>query len=83
MQSFPRGLLALTDAQIAIIMAASAPLQPRDRSRFLEEIAGRLAGLDEIGDGTVGRVCRELQRSHFDPPQFGRGRPTGTVSRNG
>jgi hypothetical protein len=70
---FPHGLLSLSDNQLSIITAAAHPLQPRDRSEFLEAVAARLAGVGELGDGTVSRVCRETQRSFFDPPNLARG----------
>jgi len=62
--------LALSDAQIAAIMGLVRPLQPHQRSLFLEMLAAKLNSRREIGDGEVYRVCRELQREHFDPPQF-------------
>ena len=34
--------IALTDAQLAVIMAAAEPLAPADRSAFLETVAGLL-----------------------------------------
>jgi hypothetical protein len=40
----------------------------RDRDAFLQEIAERLAGLPERGDGLVYRVVAEIQRRHFDAP---------------
>jgi len=36
----------------------------------LEPVAPELAALSEIGDGAVDRVIAQLQRQHFDPPQF-------------
>jgi hypothetical protein len=51
---FPAGLLALTDRQLEIVMAAAHPLRPDARSKFLEAVAQRLAGAgngDLIGDG--------------------------------
>jgi hypothetical protein len=72
MPSFPRGLLALSDDQLATVMAAAAPLAANDRSRFLEAVADRLTGVAEPGDGLVARVCRETQRTHFDPPDLRR-----------
>jgi hypothetical protein len=66
--SFPRTLLALSDSQLEIVMAAAHPLRPDARSRFLAAVAARLAGAGELGDGAVSRACRELQRAYFDPP---------------
>jgi hypothetical protein len=62
--------LALTDAQISAIMALSRPLSPDQRSRFLEMLAAKLDGRRELGDGQLYRLCRELQREYFSPPDF-------------
>ena len=80
--AFPPALLSLTDNQLAIVMSHAHPLQPRDRSQFLEAVADRLAGAGELGDGTVSRACRELQRSYFDAPDL-RGTGTGHERRSG
>ena len=58
--------VALTDNQMTAIMRAAEPLQPVDRGPFLERVAARLQAI-EIGDGSVGRVCRELQRDYLRP----------------
>jgi hypothetical protein len=71
--AFPPALLALTDSELQIIMAHAHPLRPNDRSQFLQAVADRLAGCGELGDGAVARVCRETQRSYFDPPDLRRG----------
>jgi hypothetical protein len=64
--------IALTDAQLAMITAAARPLHHRDRTPFLEAVAGRLGAVDEIGDGVVGRTVRELQRAFLPrAPQLG------------
>jgi hypothetical protein len=73
MIDFPRHLLALSDGQLETVMLHAHPLTPHDRSRFLQAVADRLAGVDEVGDGAVSRCCRELQRSFFDPPNLARG----------
>jgi hypothetical protein len=59
--------LALTDDQMTAIMAAAEPLPPGNRSLFLADVARALAGRDEIGDGTVGRIVREVQRRFLAP----------------
>ena len=51
-------------------MQLSRPLEPHQRSLFLETLATRLNGQREPGDGSVFRLCRELQKEFFDPPQF-------------
>jgi hypothetical protein len=58
----------LTDEQMSAILAASHPLPPDVRGAFLETCARELAGLSEIGDGTVHRVVMVVQRRYFDPP---------------
>jgi hypothetical protein len=75
----PRTLLILSDARLEILMADAHPLAPAARSRFLAAVAGRLAGAGEIGDGAVSRVCRDLQRGFFDPPDFGREPGSGSI----
>lgn len=60
--------LALTDSQITQIMQLSRPLTPDQRVAFLEMIAAKLNGHNEIGDGQLYQLCRELQAALFDPP---------------
>ena len=76
--------IALSDDQLDAVMRAAAPLQPRDRGPFLEELARELARLPDIGDGSLHRIIMTVQRKHFDPPRkvagfhgvgkYGRGR---------
>jgi hypothetical protein len=66
----PAPPLALSDAQITTVMQLSRPLLPAQRVAFLEMLATKLNGQRELGDGAIYRLCRELQREHFDPPQF-------------
>jgi hypothetical protein len=63
-------LLSLSDSQLDAIMAASRPLSPPDRVAFLEMIAQELAGHRDLGDGSVYRVVRDLQRKFFSPPDL-------------
>jgi hypothetical protein len=60
--------IALTDAQISAVFAAAHPLPADRRSAFLEDVAGKLAHLPEVGDGVLHRIIMEIQRKHFDPP---------------
>ena len=64
--------LALSDSQITTVMQLARPLSPQQRSSFLELLAGKLNGQRELGDGELFRLCRELQREVYDPPDFGR-----------
>jgi hypothetical protein len=62
--------LRLTDAELAAILNACRPLQPRDRDQFLKDIATELASLPMLGDGAVHRAIVSVQRRHFDPPDL-------------
>jgi hypothetical protein len=62
--------ISLTDSQIDAVFAAARPLEPLDRSRFLKDVAAELAGIADPGDGTVAKICRQIQRRYFDPPQL-------------
>jgi len=45
----------------------------------LQAVASALAGHPgEVGPGVVHRVCAEVQRQHFDPPDFSH---AGSVSK--
>jgi hypothetical protein len=58
--------LSLTDAQLSTLMAHAEQLHAMDRSRFLEAVAARFAGRDEIGDGEFARTLRTvLHDNHF------------------
>jgi hypothetical protein len=59
--------ISLSDDQLQTIMECAAPLQPRDRSAFLEAVAAQLRG-KELGDGLVGRVCREVAATYYRAP---------------
>jgi hypothetical protein len=48
-------------------MRLSEPLPPADRSRFLADVAQELGRFDQVGDGLVSRVAREVQRGYFQP----------------
>jgi hypothetical protein len=64
--------LALTDSQITAIFALTRPLTPHQRVAFLEMLAHKLNGQHEWGGGALHRLCCELQRELFSPPQFDR-----------
>jgi hypothetical protein len=63
--------IALSDTQVDHILLVSRPLQPQERAAFmaqlLEELLNRRAG-EEVGDGELGRLLRDLQRRYFQPP---------------
>jgi hypothetical protein len=39
-------------------------------THFLLDLATALQGQENLGDGTVFRLIREVQRRHFDPPRL-------------
>ena len=61
-------MLSLTDDQLSTVFNAAEPLLPADRSRFLEDVATAHAAIPELGDGSIARTCREIQRRYFHPP---------------
>jgi hypothetical protein len=63
--------LRLSDEQITTIMALSRPLQPDQRVAFFELLTSKLNGRDEIGDGQLYQLRRDLQRKFFTPPDLG------------
>jgi hypothetical protein len=61
--------LALSDSQLDAVMRAASVLNIYDRDEFLRAVAHELAGR-ELGDGIVGRVCAELQKRFWRPPEL-------------
>ena len=68
--------LALSDSQLDAVMRAASVLNIYDRDEFLRAVAHELAGR-ELGDGIVGRVCAELQKRFWRPPEID-GKPHGS-----
>ena len=68
--------LALSDSQLETVMRAAGVLNIYDRDEFLRAVAHELAGR-ELGDGIVGRVCAELQKRFWRPPEID-GKPHGS-----
>ncbi len=60
--------LLLTDEQYAAVNQACAPLLPADRAAFLFALAELLRSEAVIGDGTINRAIRSLQREFWRPP---------------
>ncbi len=56
-------MISLTDSQLTFLQQITAPLEPPDRSRFLEELATQLQGVAEIGDGSLHRAAMALLRT--------------------
>ncbi len=65
----PARPLGLTDSQMSALIDAASPL-PRDlRGPFLCAVAAALRGVP-IGDGSVHRIVREVQREFFRAPDL-------------
>jgi hypothetical protein len=61
--------LALSDTRVDHILLTTGPLQPQERAAFMAQLLeDLLMRRDEIGDGELGRLLRDLQRKHFRPP---------------
>jgi hypothetical protein len=68
--TFPQSLLALSDRSLEAIMAAAHPIAPAKRPEFLAAVADRLSRAGEVGEGTVARCVRDLQRLYLEPPDL-------------
>jgi hypothetical protein len=64
--------IRLSDSELAAVFEAARPLDVSRRDAFLQDVATLLHGCVEIGPGTVHRICAEVQRRHWDPPDFSR-----------
>ena len=74
-------LLSLSDAELEAVMAAAGPLDRQRRDLFLQEVAAELRRFLKPAPGLVGRVCREIQRRHFDPPMLNEARSPNPAGR--
>ena len=63
--------IALSDSQIAQILLTTLPLQPQERAGFMAALLEALLMCrDDVGDGELGRLLRDLQRRYFTPPSL-------------
>jgi hypothetical protein len=62
--------IALSEAQMCALLAASHPLPAPARPAFLEACAKELAALPELGDGALHRTIVRVQKPYFDPPDI-------------
>jgi hypothetical protein len=61
--------ILLTDAQTDAITNLARPLAPPERAGFFAELFETLLmRRNEVGDGELGRLLRELHCRHFRPP---------------
>jgi hypothetical protein len=70
--------LVLSDSQIDHIALVARPLRPTERTAFMAALFQDLImRRDEVGDGELGRVLRDLQRKHSKPPDVSLDRHSG------
>jgi hypothetical protein len=62
--------IALSEQQMMAVWAAARSLPPNARGAFLEEVAREISRHPVLGDGLLHRVIMQVQKKHFDPPQF-------------
>jgi hypothetical protein len=62
--------VSLSDDELRIVMDCAQPLAPKDRDKFLRDVAHQLSTHAELGLGAVHRMVRETQRRYFDPPNL-------------
>jgi hypothetical protein len=63
-------IVALTEQQMTAIWAAARPLPPHARGAFLEDVANEISRHPTLGDGSLHRLIMQIQKKHFDPPDF-------------
>jgi len=66
--------IALSEAQMLALLAASYPLPAPARPAFLEACAKEIANLPELGDGILHCMIMRVQKLYFDPPDIDGGR---------
>jgi hypothetical protein len=60
----------LSDSELEAVMNAARPLHPRDRDRFLRQVAEAICAMPERGDGAVARAIRSVWRECYDVPDL-------------
>ena len=62
-------MVRLTAEELDIVMRAAHPLAYGRRDAFLQDVATELARCNgDVGPGVVHRICRDVQKRHFDFP---------------
>jgi hypothetical protein len=70
--------LQLSDEEMTVLLTLAGPIDQRSRPTFLQEVAQELEARrrdGEIGEGSVHRIARAVQRKYWDPPQGLEGQP--------
>jgi hypothetical protein len=62
-------MVVLTTEMRDAITSIARPLPPPERKAFMAEVLEELLHRrEELGDGSLARLLRDLQRRHFTPP---------------
>jgi hypothetical protein len=65
---FP-AVIILSDVQTEAISNVARPLQPQERQAFMAALFEALLNRrDGLGEGSLARLLKDLQRKHFRPP---------------
>jgi hypothetical protein len=67
--------LSLTTEEMDLLLALAAPIDQRQRDKFLHEVAAEIEAASAQtgvgpGLGVLHRVGRVVQRKYWDPPQL-------------
>jgi hypothetical protein len=64
--------IALSDSEMAAVLAAAHPIPPHRRNEFLRAVAAAVSGgaAAELGCGSLHRIIVAVQREYFDPPDL-------------
>ena len=65
--------LQLSDDEMSVLMDLAGPIDQHLRPQFLQEVAQEIEAkrqADEVGEGSVHRLARQIQRRYFDPPEL-------------
>jgi hypothetical protein len=63
--------IRLSDSELSAVFDAARPLPVERRDAFLQQVAATLSACREVGPGIVHRVCADVQRRFWDPPDLG------------
>jgi hypothetical protein len=66
--------LQLNDEEMNVLLTLAGAIDQQLRPQFLQEVAQELEAMRQvgkIGEGSVHRLARQIQRRFFDPPQLG------------
>ena len=70
--------LQLNDEEMTVLLTLAGPIDHQLRPQFLQEVAAELEAkrqAGEIGEGSVHRLARQIQRKYWEPPQFREAQP--------